>query len=363
MDNQVADIKDNSIKIASSGKDSDHYVQFDGLRGVATTLVVLSHCNLIIHGGGFANAIFFVLSGFLIINPFKERSEERFMSLWGILRFYGSRAVRIIPGYYLVLVLMRIQTGYYWITKEEFISLFCFTEIWGHFWFIFSYFWITFFIPYIMLLFLLAAKKIKALKNDLVCSVIFYLMAGIIRIIVLRLDVFDNRLDQLMIGIGAGYLCRYIRNNEKFKRSISQHKVIGDVIILFTVFFMFLISSRNILDLISPGLGDTSFGWEYLFLSAVMMSILVVLICLFNQGLSARLFSLKPLVFVGKLSYYIYLINYLLTLQFRPYSDVFWFICVFSVSIVLSYILDSVISSVVKFFKNRLKQSYSLSGS
>ena len=228
MDNQVADIKDNSIKIASSGKGSDHYVQFDGLRGFATTLVVLYHCNLIIHGGGFANAIFFVLSGFLIINPFKERSEERFMSLWGILRFYGSRAVRIIPGYYLVLVLMRIQTG-----------------IWGHFWFSFSYFWITFFIPYIMLLFLLAAKKIKALKNDLVCSVIFYLMAGIIRIIVLRLDVFDNRLDQLMIGIGAGYLCRYIRNNEKFKRSISQHKVIGDVIILFTVFVMFLISSRS----------------------------------------------------------------------------------------------------------------------
>ena len=351
----AADTNDNSTAKAIAGRTAEHFVQLDGLRGFSIILVVFCHCKILIHGGGIANAFFFALAGFLLINPFKERSEERFLSLWGILRFYGSRAVRILPGYYLVVLLVYFQSGDYWFTKEQFLRLLYFNELWGHFWFIFSYFWVTFFIPFIMLLFLLVSKKIKALKNDLVCSVVFLVLAGILRLLCLGLDVMDIRLDQLMAGIAAGYLCRYIRNNDKFKVSIAKFKTAGDILILFIVLLMIIFSSEKGLNLIYPGFGDTSFGWDYLYISALIMGLLIIFTCLFKEGIAAKIFRIKPLVFVGKLSYPIYLLNYLIALQVRPKSEFFWFICVFSASLVLAYLMDSAFNAVIRLFKKKAK--------
>lgn len=351
----AADNNDNLTAKAIAGRTAEHFVQLDGLRGFAIILVVFCHCQILIHGGGIANAFFFALAGFLIINPFKERSEERFLSLWGILRFYGSRAVRILPGYYLVVLLVYFQSGDYWLSREQFIGLLYFNELWGHLWFVFSYFWVTVFIPYIMLLLLLLAKKIKALNNDLVCSVIFFVLGGIIRILCLREDATDFRLSQLMVGIGAGYLCRYIRNNERFKTSIIKLKTAGDVLILFIVLIMFIFSSEKGLNLIHPGFGDTSLGWDYMYISAFMMGLLIILTCLFKEGIAAKIFRIKPLVFVGKLSYPIYLLNYLIALQVRPKSEFFWFICVFSASLVLAYLMDSAFNAVIRLCKKKVK--------
>ena len=51
-----------------------HFNQLDGLRGVAIIIVVLSHCD-ILNQGGVANALFFAIAGFLLINPFKDEYE------------------------------------------------------------------------------------------------------------------------------------------------------------------------------------------------------------------------------------------------------------------------------------------------
>ena len=355
----AADTNENSTAKTANGRIAEHFVQLDGLRGFAIFFVVCCHCNLLVHGGGLANAFFFDLAGFLLINPFKERSEERFLSLWGILRFYGSRALRILPGYYLVVLLVYFQSDGLWFTREQFFKLLCFNEIWGHFWYIYAYFWVTFFIPFIMLLFLLLAKKIKALKNDLVCSLFFLVLAGGLRILCIGLDVTDIRLDQLMVGIAAGYFCRYIRNNDKFKESIVKFKTAGDILILFIVLLVFILASKKVLNLISPGLGDKSFGWDYLYISALLMGLLIILTFLFREGISAKIFRIKPLVFIGKHSYLIYLLNFLVALQIRPESEILWFIGVFSVSIVLAYVVDSLLEFVIsrcKMIKGFKKQ-------
>ena len=355
----AAETNENSTIKTANGSTAEHFVQFDGLRGFAIFFVVCCHCNILIHGGGLANALFFDLAGFLLINPFKERSEERFLSLWGILRFYGSRALRILPGYYLVVLLVYFQSDGYWLNKEQFLNLLYFNENWGHFWFIHAYFWVTYYIPFIMLLFLLLAKKIKALKNDLVCSVVFLVLAGVLRILCLGLGVRDIRLDQLMVGIAAGYLCRYIRNNDKFKASIAKYKTAGDILILFIVLLVIILSSKKVLNLIRPGLGDKSFGWDYLYISALLMGLLIILTFLFKEGISAKIFRIKPLVFIGKLSYLIYLLNFLVALQIRPKSEILWFICVFSVSVVLAYVVDSLFAFVIskcKMIKGFKKQ-------
>ncbi len=75
----------------------------DGLRGLAVTLVILYHLNLV--GMGWVGVqLFFVLSGFLIT---RQLLALRAQPLGAYLKtFYGRRALRIFPAYYLYLLLL-----------------------------------------------------------------------------------------------------------------------------------------------------------------------------------------------------------------------------------------------------------------
>ena len=112
-------MRNNTEKAAVNTQPSTRLLQFDGLRGIAIIIVVLSHCN-IMNQGCAANGIFFALTGFLLLNPFKDAYEQRFFSVWNILKFYKSRAVRILPAYYLVLLIVYLQTGFTVIKKNVF---------------------------------------------------------------------------------------------------------------------------------------------------------------------------------------------------------------------------------------------------
>lgn len=76
----------------------------DGLRGLAIALVILYHLNLV--GFGWVGVqLFFVLSGFLITRLLLALREQP--SLGSYLKiFYGRRALRIFPVYYLYLLLL-----------------------------------------------------------------------------------------------------------------------------------------------------------------------------------------------------------------------------------------------------------------
>lgn len=74
----------------------------DGLRTIAVVPVVLFHANVAGFTGGFVGVdIFFVISGFLITTIIhRELAEGRF----SILRFYERRARRILPALFAVMV-------------------------------------------------------------------------------------------------------------------------------------------------------------------------------------------------------------------------------------------------------------------
>ena len=74
----------------------------DGLRTIAVVPVVLFHANVAGFTGGFVGVdIFFVISGFLITTIIhRELAEGRF----SILRFYERRARRILPALFAVIV-------------------------------------------------------------------------------------------------------------------------------------------------------------------------------------------------------------------------------------------------------------------
>ncbi len=79
------------------------YLPFvDGLRAVSILAVVAFHIGMPLVPGGFVGVdIFFVISGFLIINQIKS---GLYSGRFSILTFYAQRALRILPSYLIVLL-------------------------------------------------------------------------------------------------------------------------------------------------------------------------------------------------------------------------------------------------------------------
>lgn len=79
----------------------------DGVRGLAILLVVAAHVGLPVRWGGMSGVtLFFVLSGYLI-TALLIREWDRFgsISLW---RFWGRRALRLLPALFLLLALVPV---------------------------------------------------------------------------------------------------------------------------------------------------------------------------------------------------------------------------------------------------------------
>lgn len=75
---------------------------FDGLRALSVLAVVLFHCKLPYFGGGFAGLdVFFVLSGYLITSMLEREHRQGGI---GVGRFYARRALRLYPTLLLMLV-------------------------------------------------------------------------------------------------------------------------------------------------------------------------------------------------------------------------------------------------------------------
>lgn len=92
--------------------DPEHMIQLDGLRGIAVTMVVLDHFGprslaLALELGAVGVRLFFVLSGFLITGILldaRAKAADRNVERGKVLSaFYLRRFLRIFPLYYLVL--------------------------------------------------------------------------------------------------------------------------------------------------------------------------------------------------------------------------------------------------------------------
>ncbi len=329
------------------------FTQFDGLRGVAIIIVVLSHCS-ILNQGGVANAIFFALTGFLLLNPFKDSYEQRFLSIRSILKFYGSKALRILPAYYLVLLFIRLQTGYDVIPRDTYISLLYFGNIYGHLWYVYAFFWVMYIIPFVFVAILLLAKNIKALRNDLVVAVVFILLAAAARLFFLYTGMFDLRFDQLMLGIAAGYIFRYIRKRSNVLSNIRRHSGIVRAMVI-TIVLLIVITSSDVLGILDPSLSEYYIGWNLIYTVGSFMSLLVLLIALCPDGLIGRVLQAKPLLFVGKYTYTIYLLNSFIIPQLNIRSKLFLFVCVFSASLFLACLIDSLLDRVIGMLKRLVR--------
>ncbi|VDC33972.1 acyltransferase family protein [Pseudogemmobacter humi] len=89
--------------------------EIDGLRSIAVVPVVLSHAGLPLFHGGFVGVdVFFVISGFLITTILRdEMAKERF----SFVRFYERRTRRLMPAL-LVVICACIPFAWLWMLPE-----------------------------------------------------------------------------------------------------------------------------------------------------------------------------------------------------------------------------------------------------
>jgi len=92
----------------SPGTPLEYMPQLDGLRAVAVSAVIAQHYTVLVGGAGYGVHLFFVLSGFLITRILLVEREN--VSTLGITRvrafrqFYLRRMLRIFPLYYFVVL-------------------------------------------------------------------------------------------------------------------------------------------------------------------------------------------------------------------------------------------------------------------
>lgn len=92
----------------------------DGLRGLAVVPVVLFHAQVSLFSGGYVGVdVFFVISGYLITTLlWGDIQQERF----SILKFYERRARRILPALFSI-ILFSLAAGYFLLLPNDFHNL------------------------------------------------------------------------------------------------------------------------------------------------------------------------------------------------------------------------------------------------
>ena len=100
--------------------DGSYRPDIDGLRALAVVPVVLFHAGLSVFQGGYVGVdIFFVISGFLITRILAASMRE---DRYSILDFYERRARRIFPAL-AVMVLASLAFGWFVLTPEEYAKI------------------------------------------------------------------------------------------------------------------------------------------------------------------------------------------------------------------------------------------------
>ncbi len=91
--------------------------EIDGLRAIAVLSVILAHANFSTFGGGFIGVdVFFVISGYLITTVILEEYDGGRFSLIG---FYERRARRILPALFFVL-LCTVPAAWIWLLPDAY---------------------------------------------------------------------------------------------------------------------------------------------------------------------------------------------------------------------------------------------------
>ena len=337
----------------------------DGLRGVAVLAVIALHTSAIwppilrfSKGGHFGVDLFFVLSGFLITALLlRERNETGRI---GVGRFWGRRAVRLLPA---LIALLAVHTLYLWsqggdLAKQRtsvLSALFYLVNwrmVWGwpanndlgHLWSLSIE--EQFYLVWPLLLLLLLALRFRpwAMVGVLVALIVainlhrLAMLAGGVHPFVVNLRT-DGRVDGPLFGCLAAVLW------------VSRRVPRRGLSVLATVGLLAMVS------ILSQAPSD---GMAYSVLRVVFYVSAVVVVLAVVEGVwfGSKIFDVAPLRAVGKVSYGLYLwhIPVMLYVNLHIRGSALWKVTVAAVMTVVFTLLSwFLVERPAQRFRHRLR--------
>lgn len=315
----------------------------DGLRAIAFLLVFACHTDYILIGWT-GVLLFFVLSGFLITGIL-NKMKARFSGREFFVKFYGRRFLRIFPLYYLYLFLMigaaalLLWVGYRINYMNEFYRQvpYAFVYLYNFFYAsstftqhkFLDHFWSLsveeqFYIFWPLLIFLTPERWQKRLFLALIVLAPVFRLATAY---VLRSGMFPFFTGDIPLGIyplpwthidafamGA-YISRYELPRPKLQLALLLILVPGAGFASQYLSSGTLTPSGALLDLTSLGYAFPIANalkhiWGYSLLNYLFA---VLIYCVAREGLFTRQLEWKPLAYLGKISYGMYVFHFSMT--------------------------------------------------
>lgn len=309
----------------------------DLMRAMAITMVLCSHILWIYNPNdgiirqlfalfGFLGVeFFFVLSGFLIGRILYKIYMQEDFTLKSVFGFLKRRWFRTLPNYYLVLLINIIITTSLGYSMQNLELYFVFlhngfskmSTFFPESWSLSVEEWAYVVLPVSLLLLSILFKPKNKNRFFLIITLLLIAVFFLFKIIyqskvqITSLDEWNVSLKSVMIyrldAIFIGVLCAWISMNftsfwKKFKLQLA---LIGGLIMLFMYFGMGFL---QILPQTFP------FVWNVLYLPMASLSI-AFLMPFFSQLETSSLLLRKPVEFISKTSYSIYLLHYSVILQ------------------------------------------------
>jgi len=322
-----------------------HWFRFWGM-----TLIIASHCKIGLQGG-FGNAIFFAIAGFLAASPIIPNSEERFLSLRAIVTYYMRKFIRIIVPYWLILLF------FYTLNLASFNRYFQLNDtssIWanillinpqGHLWFLQNLLLMYAVTPLILIP--LAILKKWGGRDDhcaILLLIITFTLWKFLTIDVFYLNANKTkqvfRIWQYTIGMSGCYFYKYIKSSRFVQ--LKQHSLsIIPILSIAALIITSILSCQPILFLINPKFKNIFVGWSFPLLSSAFVTILILFSCTFDSS-QCKLIHSRIISNLSVSSYCSYLIHWYFIPHFHLGNPVCNFIVIYCVTTSFSYFINKI---------------------
>lgn len=369
-------------------KNQDNLDYLDGLRGIAILLVVIFHFwqitwlnhsftvfgltfdfNFLARGGFIGVEIFFFISGFCLYLP-HARHTFFGKQIPSIARFTYKRAIKILPSYYLAIILTFAFSDIPFQSSEQFIKtiashIFFTNNIFTSLPKINGVFWSLAVEIQFYILFPLIAFFFR--KKPFILFLILILIANGFRQYALNFDIqsigyytaqMPASLDLFACGMIAAHLFAYIKSSGSNATSKKIFIILATLCTI-TSLAMFSQLTRWYYDGLS--LGIESSIWQ----AHHRLSLGVVLICItvsgiFSHRIWQRVIANPLFIFLSAISYnlyiwhqligtYIYSNNIITSTFSNPREDLSWQLSV----LLLSLILSCIVATLLTYFFER----------
>jgi peptidoglycan/LPS O-acetylase OafA/YrhL len=311
---------------SSTAPKSSYQPHLDGLRALAIFGVLFEHFGLVLPDmfryGPLSVRFFFVLSGYFItLSLWKvqaEISESGGGSFFPLCRFYLSRLLRIGPPFYLALIvgalfgIEEVRTNFFWLATFQTNNYIAYLGYWpdaiSHFWSLavqeqFYLLWpiLVLTLPKRWFLPTMAAFIVFGLVFRIVC------IATATSTFTRWVTIFGC-IDSFAVGALVAYL-RQARLLERM-RYFSKTVLLAMPLTAFAAFFLgralMTLPENNVFLALTESVDAVFLAWA---LSAALTA---------SQGRYARLLSWSPLVYLGKISYGIYVYHVFVIILVSP---------------------------------------------